>query len=176
MIDPAKKTAPVLWSARLAINSFCIWLAVVGCGVAASVARAQDNLICGNLRFQAGPDVDGVASTSGSWFMFQVFHRMGDRESPVLSSTPFTPAIPSARCVGGSVLMVAFFVASGAPCSELVFQSGSHVAALLNLDDFEVRADAIIIPERPRLSRAVRERIPEEFRSLFDHGEAWHFQ
>jgi hypothetical protein len=87
-----------------AIDCLCIWLALFGCGVAVSAARAQDNFVCGNLYLRVTPD----PATSGNWFLFQVFRHEGGRESPVLAGTPFTPAVPSARCVGGLVLMIAF--------------------------------------------------------------------
>jgi hypothetical protein len=155
---------------RVSIDCLCIWLALVGCGVAASTARAQDNFVCGNLYLRVTPDTDRVYSSRGDWFLFQVFRRGGGKESPVLSGTQFTQFVPNARCVGGLVLMVAFSPASGDPTAFLVFQNGSRLLELLD-GYYEVRGDVFVIPPRPPLPRDARERIPAEYRNLFEYRD-----
>jgi hypothetical protein len=171
MIHPVQLTSLVSRSTGLAINCLCIWLVLVGCGVIGSVARAQDNFVCGNLYLRVTPDPDRIISAGDNWYFLQVFRYEGDRASPILPSPPFTQAVPVARCVGGSILMFAFIFSSGDPAAVLVFQSGARQLVLLNAADYELQGSVVIIPPRPRLPQSARERIPAEYRSLFDYGE-----
>jgi len=65
---------------------------------------------------------------------------------------------------------VAYFYANGDPVVQLVFQNGDHTSSFLSLGDYEVRGDIIVLPARPRLPQEIRERIPAEYRGLFDYG------
>jgi hypothetical protein len=67
--------------------------------------------------------------------------------------------------------MIAFFAISGQAAAELVFQNGNHQLELLSDGGFELRDNAIVIPARPRLPQEAAERIPEEYRDLFDYRE-----
>jgi hypothetical protein len=166
MITKSQPTA--FWQrARLMAYSLCLAFSP---GHTASDAHAQDYLSCGNLYLRVSPDSDHRISTSGSWFLFQVFRRSGGDESPLLTDLPYTPYKPSARCIGGSVLMIAFFPPGDDPAAELVFQNGHHQLELLIPGDFEIRDDAMVIPARPRLPPQTRERIPAEYRDLFDYS------
>lgn len=66
--------------------------------------------------------------------------------------------------------MVAYYPPADDPAAELVFQDGHDQFELLTLADYEIRDGAIVIPARPRFSPEMGERIPAEYRDLFDYS------
>jgi hypothetical protein len=141
-------------------------VALIAFSYFASSALSQDNVSCGNLFTRVRPDT----TTKEGFFTFQVFRRAADAERPILPGTFVATNIPNARCIGTSVLVIAFFPLSGDPSAVLVFPNGHHQLELLSAGEFEFRDDAIVIPARPRLPQRARERVPAEYRDLFDYG------
>jgi hypothetical protein len=131
-------------------------------------ANAQGGMTCGNLHFRVIPDAGRKISTSGEWYSFEVLLRANEGERPLLPGR--WGSVPRATCVGGSALAIAYFLVNGDPVVELVFQNGDDVSSFLSQDEYAVQGHAIILPARPRLPDEVRERIPVEYRDLFDYG------
>jgi len=154
---------------RLVRYCLCV-LVILACSVCViAQSQAQVGETCGSLRVQISPDDGHRISTSGSWFIFQVFRKSGTDEAPILAGLPSSTSKPSARCFRASVLAVVFEGVSGEPEVQLVFQDGRHLLEALSWSDLEWRGDVIVIPARLRLVEEARGRVPAEYRDLFDY-------
>jgi hypothetical protein len=72
------------------------------------------------------------------------------------------------RCIGDSVLVVAFSSLAAQDLALLVFPNSQ--IALVSADDFEFRAGVAVILPRPRLREEARTTILPDYRPLFDFG------
>lgn len=160
------KLPPIL-SRSSVLVAYCLCLALAGSGYPTRSPRAQTEFFCGNLHLQAIPD---PLVPRGSSFLSKVVLRSDGSEPRVLggSSIPTVDHPPSARCLATSVLVIAFFALAGPPTALLVFPDGQLLWT--SGEYLEFRGDGtIVIPQRPRLPLAARERIPTQHRDLFDY-------